>query len=237
MTSSSAYVGTELHLFREAHNWKRYLRRQLRPYLRGDVLEIGAGIGGTTRALHDPRCTSWTCLEPDPSLTAELIREVDSLRNDRGEPPRIAVGSLENLEAELHYDAILYIDVLEHIEDDRRELAMAARRLRAGGHIVVMSPAHAWLYTPFDEAIGHFRRYTRATLQRCSSPDTQLVRLRYLDSVGILASLGNRLVTRASMPTEAQIGLWDKWMVPLSRWIDPLLAYRVGKSVLAVWRR
>jgi hypothetical protein len=55
--------------------------------------------------------------------------------------------------------------------------------------------------------------------------------------VGIFASLGNRLLTRASMPTEAQIGLWDRWMVPLSRWIDPLLAYQVGKSVLAVWRR
>jgi hypothetical protein len=237
MTSSSAYVGTELHLFREAQNWKRYLGRQLTPYLRGDVLEIGAGIGGTTRVLHDPLCKSWTCLEPDPSLTAQLASEVDSLRNDLGQSPRIAVGSLGQLDAELRYDAILYIDVLEHIEDDRRELAMAASRLRAGGHIVVLSPAHPWLYTAFDQAIGHFRRYTRATLHRCSPPDTQLVRLRYLDSVGIFASLGNRLVTRASMPTEAQIGLWDRWMVPLSRWIDPLLAYQVGKSVLAVWRR
>lgn len=237
MTSPSEYVGTELHLFREAHNWKRYLREQLAPYIRGAVLEVGAGIGGTTRMLHDRRCTSWTCLEPDAKLNGELTSVVESLRQGVGCAPRVAIGALADLDAELRYDAILYIDVLEHIEEDQRELAMAAERLRAGGHVVVLAPAHPWLYTPFDRAIGHFRRYNRSMLRRCAPPDIQLVRLRYLDSVGIAASLGNRLVTRASMPTEAQIALWDGWLVPLSRLLDPVLAYRVGKSVLAVWRR
>lgn len=235
--TTTPYVGTELHLFREAHHWKRYLRKQVAPYIRGDVVEVGAGIGGTTRILHDRLCASWTCLEPDGRLMGELANVAEPLRDRFGRPPRIAVGALAELDAALRYDTVLYVDVLEHIEEDRRELAMAGERLRPGGHIVVLSPAHRWLYTPFDRAIGHVRRYSRRMLLACTPPTTELVRLRYLDSLGIAASLGNRLIMRASLPTEAQIGLWDGWIVPVSRLIDPLLAYRVGKSVLAVWRR
>ena len=53
----------------------------------------------------------------------------------------------------------------------------------------------------------------------------------------MLASLGNRLVLKSAMPTPQQIALWDRMMVPLSRLADPLLAFTLGKSVLAVWER
>ena len=64
-----------------------------------------------------------------------------------------------------------------------------------------------------------------------------LVRLDYLDSVGMLASLGNRLVLKSAMPSPGQVAVWDRLMVPVSRLVDPLLGHRLGKSVLAVWRR
>src|SRR5262249_8680802 len=120
---------------------------------------------------------------------------------------------------------------------DRAEIALAARRLRPGGHLVVLAPAHQWLFTPFDAAIGHFRRYSRGSLAALTSGDLSLRKAVYLDAVGLLASLGNRLLLRSAMPSRGQILLWDNWMVPCSQWVDPLLAGRLGKSVLAVWRR
>ena len=50
----------------------------------------------------------------------------------------------------------------------------------------------------------------------------------------MLASLGNRILLRAAMPTAGQISLWDSYMVPASRLLDPLLFHRVGKSIVAV---
>jgi hypothetical protein len=135
------------------------------------------------------------------------------------------------------FDAILYIDVIEHIDDDSGQLELAATRLNQDGHLIVLSPAHQWLFSPFDEAIGHYRRYSRNTLRAVGPADCQLVFLRYLDSVGLLASLANRLFLRASRPTTRQIAFWDRFMVPVSRVVDPCLAYRLGKSVLGVWRR
>ncbi len=118
------------------------------------------------------------------------------------------------LQASESFDTIVYIDVLEHIEDDAGELKLAARRLRRGGRIVVLSPAHQFLYTPFDAAIGHFRRYNRSSLRKISPPGLELEKLFYLDAFGIAASAMNRLLLRQSMPTKAQIETWDKWIVP-----------------------
>ena len=56
------------------------------------------------------------------------------------------------------YDTILYIDVLEHIEDDYAEIKHAMGLLTSGGRIIIVSPAHNWLYNPCDKAVGHFRR-------------------------------------------------------------------------------
>ena len=58
----------------------------------------------------------------------------------------------------------------------------------------------------------------------------------YLDSVGLLASLGNRLLLKASIPTPGQIRLWDGSMVPVSRVLDRLLAFTLGKTIVAVFR-
>ena len=63
------------------------------------------------------------------------------------------------------------------------------------------------------------------------------MKLLYLDSVGMLASGANRLLLSQAMPTERQILTWDRLMIPVSRVLDPLLGYTVGKSILGVWKR
>jgi SAM-dependent methyltransferase len=233
---SRTHVGAELDLFATATRWKTYLRRQIGRYLGAEVLEVGAGFGGTTRRLcQGGRHLRWVCLEPDEVLAGRLA---ESIRAGVLPPCCEAhVSTLAAVPERPEFDAVVYVDVLEHIADDGAEMAAAVRRLRSGGHVVVLSPAHAWLFTPFDRAVGHHRRYTKATLAALTPPNVELVRLDYLDSVGLLASLGNRLLLRQAMPTRRQIATWDGLMVPLSRGVDPLLRYRLGKSVLGVWKR
>jgi SAM-dependent methyltransferase len=232
---SYTYVGSELDLFGAAVNWKSYVRRQVARYLGRDVLEVGAGHGGTTRMLCDGRADRWTCLEPDASLADRLLAAISA--GDLPDCCRMRIGTLADIEDEERFDTILYMDVLEHIADDRAELELAVDRLRPGGHLIVLAPAHPWLFTPFDAAIGHYRRYTKGTLRAAAPSGLPMVRLAYLDAVGMLASLGNRLVLRSAMPNPGQIAVWDRFLVPLSYLADPLLGHTVGKSVLAIWRK
>jgi len=225
------YAGSELELFEQARNWKAYFRRVIEPYLQGSVLEVGAGLGANTREFANLDFDHWTCLEPDSALLEQIRVGVPPL--DRHD---LALGTLDSLDPARRFDAILYIDVLEHIEDDFRELREAAKRLAAGGALIVLAPAHSWLFTPFDRAIGHYRRYDKESLEAVAPRGLRIEKLIYLDSVGLLASLGNRLVLNSSMPTSAQIQTWDRLLVPCSRVLDPLLAGTVGKSVVGVWR-
>ena len=228
------YPGAELDLFAHARNWKRYWISKLPP-LHGDVLEVGAGIATNTALMIGPQVSTWWCMEPDRAMLDRLAATLaadPSLRRCRP-----LGGTLATLDPGHLFDAIVYIDVLEHIEDDRGELARAAAHLRAGGLLVVLAPAHAWLYTEFDRAIGHYRRYSKATLAALAPPGTTRRRLFYLDSVGLLASGANRFLLKKSMPGLAQIQFWDRVLVPLSRVVDPLTWFALGKSVVAVWER
>jgi SAM-dependent methyltransferase len=232
------YAGKELELFARAVRWKSYFASEIRPFLRGEVLEVGAGIGGTTRVLcDDPMLLRWTCLEPDFRMASALMGRVRELPGAAAIDVR--VGTLADLEASRRFDCILYIDVLEHIEDDAAEMARAAARLRPGGRIVVLAPAHEALYSEFDASVDHYRRYDRPTLRRAMPREAGLAceRLIYLDSVGLLLSLANRVFLRRAMPTMQNILFWDRVCVPLSRVVDRWMGHRVGKTVLGVWRR
>lgn len=231
----SQAMSDQLAVFQHAANWKKTLVRHIGPHLGPDVLEVGAGIGGTTRFLCDGSQRRWLCLEPDPVMHAQLAE-----RAGRGELPACCearLGDVRSLEDGERFDAVLYVDVLEHIKDDAGELRDAARLLKPGGRLVVLSPAYQFLYTNFDAVIGHHRRYTVSTLGRVLPPGLETVKLHYLDSMGFFASLGNRLLLRQAMPDLKQILLWDGLLVRLSRYIDPLLGYRAGKTVLYVGRR
>jgi len=235
MGDQGRYVGAELELFSRAHNWKRYFGSFLRRHLVGRVLEVGAGLGSTAQILCDGSQEEWLCLEPDPQLAAEIQRKIAA--SEISSCCAALAGTIEALPPTARYNAIIYIDVIEHLEDEAAELERAAARLEPGGKLVVLAPAHHWLYSPFDEAIGHLRRYDRKRLAGAIPSTLERRRLIYLDSVGLAASAVNRLILREPMPTARQIAFWDRAMVPLSRVVDPLLFYGFGKSVLGIWER
>lgn len=228
-----AYVGSELDVFAGAKNWRAYWSSLVRPHLGTNVLEIGAGIGSVTEALRSPDM-HWTAVEPDPGLACRIASD-DPARS--AAHLTVITGSIADVPEDSTFDSILYIDVLEHIEDDAVEVNRAWAHLAKGGRLVILSPAHQWLFTPFDAAIGHYRRYSLKGLDRLRPTAARVIVRGYLDAAGVLASSANRVLLRSAHPTRAQIDLWDKRLVPTSRLLDRLLGHRIGKSVLAIWQK
>jgi hypothetical protein len=103
--------------------------------------------------------------------------------------------------------------------------------------LIVLVPAHQFLYSPFDRSIGHFRRYALADLKRLTPSGCRIAKAFMLDSVGLFASLANRFILRSPMPTPAQIAAWDRVMVPVSRLLDPMTGHRLGKSAIVIWQK
>jgi 2-polyprenyl-3-methyl-5-hydroxy-6-metoxy-1,4-benzoquinol methylase len=156
MSANYAYQGAELDLFATAQHWKTYWGGIVCQYLGSRVLEVGAGAGSTIRQLHNGQHEKWLALEPDARL-AERIRH-DKAKGIVPGNVEVRVETISDLRSWEMFDTVLYVDVLEHIADDRSELQNAARRLAPSGRLVVLAPAHQSLFSAFDTAIGHFRR-------------------------------------------------------------------------------
>jgi len=233
MSTNRVYVGQELTIFAHAVNWKKYYASIIRPYFGRRVVEVGAGLGGTTVVLCDGTQEEWICLEPDSTLRSEIDRLIASKRipaccHTQG-------GFVSDILPGSRIDTFIYIDVLEHIEDDRAELEAAAARLSPGGTLIALSPAFNFLYSPFDRAIGHHRRYDKKAYSSLTPVNCRLVQLVYLDSVGMATSLVNRFLLTRSLPAIAQIKFWDSYLIPVSRLFDRIIGYRFGRSLLGIW--
>jgi phospholipid N-methyltransferase len=230
------YQGTELELFSDAINWKTYWSKSLRQYAAGTVIEVGAGIGSSTKYIcaHSDvdRCI---CLEPDPNFAVHLSSLVST-----GFLPNyceIRCSVLSDLPKDVQADAIFYIDVLEHIENDVEEVAIAATHLMPGGRLVVLSPAFSWLYTPFDKAIGHYRRYSRKDVKRLTAPGLEVEHVFFLDSLGMLLSMANPFILRSETPSAGQIKFWDRNIVPISIYVDRVFGIIGGRSIVIIWKK
>ncbi len=226
------YIGDELELFRAAHNWKRYFARVIRPHVRGRVLDVGSGLGVNARELVNETVTSYTFLEPDATLLDRMVTQA--------ELPHRAIEQVHGTTTDLAgrtFDTILYLDVLEHIADDTAELLRAYELLAPDGRLIILAPAFNFLYSPFDQAIGHHRRYSLKQLSTVIPIGLVPVKERYLDSLGLLLSLGNKLLMRQRMPTARQIRVWDRFVIPVSRLTDHLFKQAFGRSLVAVYRK
>jgi SAM-dependent methyltransferase len=233
MTDPFKYQGNELELFQYATHWKKYFSRKISPYIRGQVLEAGAGIGATTLLLNKGTCTSWILLEPDEEMSRLLQQKIDT--KELPANCQSLKGTIDNLVQK--FDTIIYIDVLEHIELHRDEIRKAAALLNPGGHIIVLSPAFQTLYSPFDKAIGHYRRYNKKMMRQLTSPGLIIVSNNYYDSIGYFASLVNKYFLRQQYPTQKQVIFWDRWMVPVSKLTDKLFFHGFGKSIICIWEK
>jgi SAM-dependent methyltransferase len=230
-----SYSGNELEAFSAATNWKAYWSSQIAPYIGKNVLELGAGIGATAIALNQRNYDYWLALEPDKIMCERI--EAKLIHGEFPSAYKIRHGTSNTLARDELFDTILYIDVLEHIEQDKEELERVSDHLIDGGHIIIVAPAHDFLYTEFDRKIGHYRRYNSKMLRKIIPTDAKIHAMYYLDSVGMLASIANKIFLKSDTPSLPQIKFWDQFMVRISRWVDRILLHRLGKSIICIIKK
>ena len=135
------------------------------------------------------------------------------------------------------FDTVVYVNVLEHIEDDRGELRLMHRALRPGGRVCLFVPALRWLMSDHDRAIGHVRRYERAELRdKVREAGFEIERLHFFDSAGTLAWWLCMRVLKLPL-RGGSVDVYDRVAVPLLRAVESRLRPPLGKNLLLVARR
>ena len=201
------------------------------PFLGRSVLEVGSGMGYFGEKLVESGRDRVVLSDTDERCL-EHLRATYGERDD----VEVAVVSLPGaIEIGEPVDSVVAMNVLEHIEDDAQALRDVAAVVRPGGRIILWVPAYMQLYGDFDRKIGHFRRYTPATIR--DAVERAGLRTRHVRPVNFLGGIAWWIAVRrgrAGRPDPRLVWIYDNVVVPVSRTIERAARPPFGQSVLCV---
>ena len=223
------YVGKDLEAMCVAKNYNEWIFAEFSRYIRGNVAEVGAGSGNFSKRLLQSNLEKLYAFEPSNDMFPLLEAST------RGDKKVEAIHGFFDVEQGREtFDTILYINVLEHVEDDVAEMKKVRKSLGPGGHLLVFVPALPFLYSNFDEQIGHFRRYTKTSLVSVvEQAGLTIEKVRYFDCLGILPWYVHFTLLKNTM-TANNVSLYDKYAIPVNRFCEKLLTPPIGKNLLLV---
>jgi len=232
MDNTISYLGDDLEAMANTPRYVDWIIDHFDPYLTGSTAEIGAGIGTISDRIID-KVSSLDLIEPS-------ILQAEKLRLKFGSEAKVNVIK-SMLESHLsgqspgQYDTVVMVNVLEHIENDKSALALIFDALKGGGHLLLYVPAMPFLYSKFDELVGHHRRYTRKGLAKELNESGFLVKYNsYIDFFGILPwYLINTIGGKTSLNSSA-VKLYDSAGVPVTRFAERIMTPPIGKNIIFI---
>jgi len=224
------YLGKELEIFDSAKIFQKYIYFHIKKFLRGNICEVGAGLGSFTRHYVNNHKKVFLS-DLDPINFKTLRKKFLHYKN-----VTIAKDKIEKINYK--FDTIIYLNVLEHINQDRKEIDKAIKKLNPNGHLIFLVPAHQNLYSKFDKAIGHFKRYNINFFKIYKPKNLIIKKLIYIDIVGYFLYFLNKIFFKEEIyPSSAKVILWDKLFMPLTIILDFFTNYKFGKNILCVYKK
>ena len=217
----------EAHLQRQLEQsrdffWQRVRWRAVRGRLpaneRFTLVDVGAGVGLTGLYLRSEfPLARYRFVEPLASLVEHLEGAFGAEANLNDAPAFADAG----------YVALL--DVLEHQEDDFAFMRDLVAKLDPGAVVIITVPALPWLWSGWDTALGHYRRYEKDTLRApVDAAGLRVEELSYLFPEMIPAGLARRRARAAGVEQTAEFP-------DLPRAVNRAL-YGLGAATLALRR-
>ncbi len=218
----------------DAHRFNRWMADTIMPWIKGNVVELGAGIGNLT-VLLAPKCTRYLATDGDEDYLLELRSRTADSRNIR--LARCEFTDVNDIEPLLGTaDTVVCLNVLEHVAEDEIGLANIRACLKSGGRTVVLVPQGPSVMGTFDEVLEHRRRYTKSELREKMERAGFVVEaiLEFNRATWPGWYLNSRILRKRTL-SRFQLWCFDL-LVPLLRHIDRFLPWpptsliAIGKS-------
>lgn len=223
-----------LQVISRASHFNKWMYESFRNQLKGNVLEIGSGIGNISRlAMNDdfsltlsdynPEYLEWLKKEFSGAKKVKEILQIDLLHK------RFEV---EYNRLHESYDSIFMLNVIEHLEDDAGAIEHCLFMLKPGGHLVILTPAYQWLYCNFDKELGHYRRYTVEYLVTLlQKKEMTVIQKQYFNFAGIAGWLFFGKLLNRKLIGSGEMNLFDN-LVPVAKWLDKFFSGKAGLSII-----
>lgn len=225
------YFGKDLEAMSFAHNYHEWLLDEISPFLTGNVAEVGAGMGNFSDFILSTGVNYLTAFEPSENMYPLLEKR---FADNKKVETVSAFFEDQSRQYKNSFDSVLYINVLEHIEDDKNALVHTYETIKPGGHVLIFVPALAFLYSDLDKELGHFRRYSKQSLVDVVEAAGFTVNMvKYFDIAGIIPWY-IAFVLLKHTTTEGNVSAYDKLVVPIMRRVEQVITPFIGKNLLLV---
>lgn len=208
-----------------------WLVKAFSKFLSGDILEAGCGTGIFTEKLTYYGNT-WAFDSDNGCVkqTSELV----------GSKALVGYGNLETgrfFFRNKKFNSIVCLNVLEHIENEMTALNNLYRLLKTGGYLILLVPAHNWLFGEIDKTLGHLRRYDKKKLaQKIETTGFKIVSNKLLNLFGAIGwyisgrILKNKNVDRNKLRSFSLVA-------PLLLLLERIAEPPVGISILLIAKK
>jgi SAM-dependent methyltransferase len=231
-------MGT-LQVIAKADQFNKWMYETIHPYLKGNILEIGSGIGNISAfAVQDGFNISLSDFDQEycrylkkKYADTPNVREIISI--DLQEP---GFRNTYQLYKE-KYDTVFLLNVMEHLEDDLAAISNCRYLLKDEGKLIILVPAYQFLFCRLDTELGHYRRYTLKRLQELFKKQRfNIIHKQYFNFSGLFGwflfgkIFGNKSIGSGEMDT------YNK-LVPVFRVSDKVIFNKAGLSAIVVGQK
>ncbi len=223
---------TSAEQMQKATNYNQWTFELFREYIQGDVLEVGCGVGSFTKLIDDHG-------KFDSLYSIDISKSAIEFIQKKEFKNKIKIECIDLINTEGSYDFILCMNVMEHVEDDRNFFRKILSLLKKDGVLFLLVPSHKFLYSNFDKAAGHFKRYSKKEMNSLELPaDIKMIDQYYFNLIGALGywAVYKALKSGNINDTEGEIGMFDKYIVPISKTILPLKV-PFGISLISIYKK
>jgi SAM-dependent methyltransferase len=224
----------------DAHNYYEWVLGEMLAGMGSRILDVGSGYGTHLIPLLK-RSEHVMAIDLSDVFVARLKERFGAEPNFETDVFDFGKDDINSL-IEKRFDTITCLNVLEHIQDDVQALSLMRSILApTRGHVLLQVPAHEWLYGAFDEMAGHYRRYTTSQMRGVlEAAGFEVVKLRYLNAFGVLPWYINTCLRRPKTiedsTVNAQIKIFDRYVIPIVSRIESVARFPFGQSVIAIGR-
>jgi len=220
-----------LSILEEATSYHRWIFEKIKPYLKGNILEVGCGTGNLTGWL-----LGWGKVVVS-DMNKNYLQLVEKKYQDHSNLKGVFIWDIQQeptRELLASFDTIVCSNVLEHIGDDVSVLKHFHHLLSRQGRLILLVPALKFLYNQLDKDLGHFRRYSKKELvSKIEQSGFRILHLTYFNPFGILGWFFNGSILRRRILPQNQVKVFNK-MVPLFLSLEKIIPNWVGQSLIVV---
>ncbi len=227
-----------LHSMSIAHAFNKWMYEAIKPYTKGEILEIGSGIGNISQFFIQ-HGYSITLSDIDPYYITYLQKAFQQVPGNK----KILSVDLQKENFKHYYseltekfDTVFLLNVLEHLQDEASAIQNCRSLLKNGGILIILVPAYSILFSAMDKALYHYRRYTAKQLAgRIRNENFIIEKTFYFNALGIPAWLYAKMMMYKTPPT-GNMKFFDT-LVPVGKILDKIFLHRFGLSAIAIAKK